>query len=396
MLRLTIGGAIATAVGGCSSPARLSAIPRGRQESATVFGQANERYYPTLPSQGAALEREFQASFQRITRGSQGVSRARLPAYQALSISGGGENGAFGAGLLCGWSEQGTRPVFQLVTGVSTGALSAPFAFLGSSYDPQLRAVYTDIKPSDVLLARGLLPAVLFEDALADNSPLFKTISRYLNEEMMTAIARGYDEGRMLLIGTSDLDAQLPVIWNIGAIAKSGHARALDTVRRILLASAAVPGAFPPVMFDVTLDGKPYQEMHVDGGAFAQAFLYPSAVTRDRRERLRRGLPTAQVHAYIIRNARLDAEWAEVDRRTMGIAGRAISTMIAASGYNDVLRMYAASQRDGVDFNLASIGTDFNETLKEPFEPTFMRALFDYGYQKGRRGYQWHKQPPVV
>ena len=82
------------------------------------------------------------------------------------------------------------RPVFELVTGVSTGALTAPFAYLGSSYDPQLRTVYTDLTPSRVLLKRGLT-AALFNDALADNSPLFKTISRYLDEAMLAALAKG-------------------------------------------------------------------------------------------------------------------------------------------------------------------------------------------------------------
>ena len=169
-----------------------------------------------------------------------------------LSVSGGGENGAFGAGLLCGWSEQGTRPVFDLVTGVSTGALTAPFAYLGSGYDAQLRSVYTEIKPPNVLVKR-FITAALFDDALTDNSPLFGTISRYVNEAMMAAIATAYGEGRLLLIGTSDLDAQVPVIWNVGVIARSGHPRALETIRRILLASAAIPGAFPPTMLPACL-----------------------------------------------------------------------------------------------------------------------------------------------
>ena len=272
-------------------------------------------------------------------------------------MSGGGENGAFGSGLLCGWSEHGTRPVFELVTGISTGALTAPFAYLGSSYDPQLRAVYTELKSSSVFFKRGLT-AALFDDALSDNSPLFKTISGYLDEAMLAALAHAYEDGRLLLIGTTDLDAQQPVIWNIGAIAKSGHPRALDTIRRILLASAAIPGAFPPTLFDVVLDGKPYQEMHVDGGAFAQAFLYPAGLTRQRRARMTRGQQVVSATAYVIRNGRLDAEWASTERSTMGIAGRAISTMIAASGLNDVIRMYNNTQRDGIGFNLAYIGSD--------------------------------------
>jgi predicted acylesterase/phospholipase RssA len=212
---------------------------------------------------------------------------------------------------------------------------------------------------------------------------------------MLAALAKSYQEGRLLLIGTSDLDAQQPVIWNIGAIAFSGHPRALDTIRRILLASAAIPGAFPPTLFDVSLDGVAYQELHVDGGAFAQAFLYPAGVTRQRRVLMAGGKRVIPAKAFVIRNGRLDPEWASTERSTMGIASRAISTMIAASGINDVIRMYNATQRDGIDFNLAYIGPDFTEKLPAPFDQRYMRALFDYGYQRASRGYQWAKQPPM-
>ena len=212
---------------------------------------------------------------------------------------------------------------------------------------------------------------------------------------MLAALAKAYDEGRLLLIGTSNLDAQQPVIWNIGAIANSGHPRALDTIRRILLASAAIPGAFPPTLFDVTVDGVAYQELHVDGGAFAQAFLYPAALTRQRRERMAGGKVVVPATAYVIRNGRLDPEWAVTERRTMGIASRAISTMIAASGINDVIRIYNTTQRDGINFKLAYIGRDFTEKLPAPFDQGYMKALFDYGYQRARNGFQWANSPPI-
>ncbi|MBL6459149.1 hypothetical protein JMJ55_27895 [Belnapia sp. T6] len=153
-----------------------------------------------------------------------------------------------------------------------TAALSAPFAFLGSPRDPQLKSVYTDITLANVLVQRGFTAAV-WNDGMADNSPLFRTISRYTNKALLTEIERAYDDGRLLLIGTSNLDAQIPVIWNIGAIARSGHPKVLDTVRRILLTSSTLSGAFSPVLFDATLDGQPFQELHVDGSAFAQVFL---------------------------------------------------------------------------------------------------------------------------
>jgi predicted acylesterase/phospholipase RssA len=398
MSRRAILGVVATSgftavLSGCSAPGRGPAVPMGLTTKATVLGIPNERFFPFYGT--GPVEAEFSAAVDRLRR-SQGLApNAILPEVQLLAVSGGGENGAFGAGVLCGWTEYGNRPVFELVTGVSTGALTAPFAYLGSSYDPQLRAVYTELTASHVLERRGLTAAI-FNDAMADNAPLFKTISVYLNDSMLVALGKAYEDGRLLLIGTSDLDAQTPVIWNIGAIAKSGHPRALDTIRRILLASAAIPGAFPPTLFDVTVDGVAYQELHVDGGAFAQAFLYPAGVTRQRRARAAAGKSVTPARAFVIRNGRLDAEWASTQRTTMGIAARAISTMIAASGINDVIRMYNATQRDGIDFNLAYIGSDFTQKLPAPFDQGYMRALFDYGYQRARRGYEWAKQPPMM
>ena len=391
---LALGAAATLTLPGCARPVRGPAVPRDRVAAAQVLGLPNERFIVTTAEGQRNIEAEFLAAGERMRRRLALRPNAPVPPMRLLSVSGGGENGAFGAGLLCGWSEQGTRPEFNLVTGVSTGALTAPFAFLGPDYDPQLRAVYTELTLRDIAETRGLISAV-FDDGLADTAPLFRTISRYLDDAMLAAIARAYEGGRLLFIGTTHLDAQIPVIWNIGAIAASGHPQALHLVRRILLASASIPCAFPPVMLDVMVDGEPKQEMHVDGGAFAQAFLYPASLGRGRRERMRRGTAAMDVEAYIIRNARLDPEWAVVERRTLGIAGRAISTMIAASGYNDVIRIYNNTQRDGIGYNLAFIGSDFAEELPAPFDQGYMRALFDYGFARGRRGYDWAHRPPI-
>jgi len=378
---------------GCADLNRGAPVPSGRVRDATVLGLKNERFFPALEI--APLEAEFARAGERQQRALGVTTVADLPPWQLLAISGGGENGAFGAGLLCGWSEQGSRPTFELVTGISTGALTAPFAFLGPHYDGELRTVYTGLTPEKVLTPRGLT-AALFDDAMADNEPLLKTISRYIDDKMLAELARAYDSGRLLLITSTDLDAQQPVIWNVGAIASSAHPQAVDTVRRILLASAAIPGAFPPTMFDVTLEGVPHQEMHVDGGAFAQTFLYPTALTAQRRRRMTAGQRVLTASAYLIRNGRLDPQWAKVERRTLGIVGRAIDTMITSSGYNDVVRIYDNTRRDGIDYNLAYIGRDFNEQLPAPFDPAYMRALFDYGYGHARGGYDWAKKPPIV
>jgi hypothetical protein len=183
------------------------------------------------------------------------------------------------------------------------------------------------------------------------------------------------------------------VLWNIGAIAASGHPDALDLVRKVMLASASVPSVFPPVMIEVEADGRRWQEMHVDGGALAQTFLYPAALTRN--ENLRTGLLSRERHAWIIRNARLGAEWQQTERGLLSIAGRAISTMIASSGHNDILRLQSLAERDGVAFSLAYIHEDFTQPWERPFDREWMRALFEYGRMRTLQGRAWVGSHPI-
>ena len=372
----------------CSVPSRLEAVPKALVTKAVAIDTPQARYYPG--EQVSEMFDEGIRSLEREMRALSVADQSELPPANFLAISGGADEGAFGAGLLVGWTETGMRPEFKLVTGVSTGALTAPFAFLGAAYDEQLRQVYTTISAKDIYLERDIT-AVFFDDALSDTAPLFDFISRHVNDEMLAAIAREYEKGRLLFVGTTNLDVQQPVFWNIGAIAASGQPGALELVRKVLLASAAVPAAFPPVMIDVKVDGKQYQEMHVDGGAVAQLFLYPPELGRRiedagmRRER----------RAFIIRNGRLGKDWSIVERRTLDIAGRAISTMIYISGVNDLFRLYFTAQMDGVDYNLAFIEDDFVAPPSNgDFDPVFMNALYEYGYKKGRNGYSWKKTPP--
>ena len=375
---------------GCGAE-RQSAVPSNLTEQASVLGIPNARFWPD--TQGAALAEEALQALARERAATPGAAAGRqLPPANFLAISGGSDDGAFGAGLLVGWSAAGTRPQFKLVTGISTGSLIAPFAFLGPAYDPQLRAIYTGIGPDDIFEKRGLL-AVVLDDSLADTSPLFRLISRYADANMLAAIANEYRKGRLLLIGTTDLDAQRPVMWNMGAIAASGRPGALQLFQKILLASAAIPGLFPPVLFNVEAGGRSYQELHVDGGAVAQTFLYPPQIGS--MTDLKQAGIARERHAYIIRNGRLDPNWAPVDRRVLKITGRAIAAMIHYSGYNDILRIYNTTRQDGVDYNLAFIGPEFNFPHKEDFDTAYMRALFDHGYQRAVAGYPWRKAPPI-
>jgi predicted acylesterase/phospholipase RssA len=249
---------LALGVAGCSIPERGPGVPQADTARALPLGLANARFYADADPTAMTEEGLRSVEREQAILHAAGKPTTRLGPVSYLAVSGGGDNGAFGAGLLNGWTKTGTRPEFKMVTGVSTGALIAPFAFLGPDYDAALREVYTSMTPEKVYRARGLR-AVLFDDAMADTGPLSEIIALYANQKMLEAIAREYQKGRLLMIGTTDLDAQRPVIWNIGAIAASGHPGALDLIRKILRASAAVPGAFQPVLIDVELDGKNYQ-----------------------------------------------------------------------------------------------------------------------------------------
>ena len=319
-----------------------------------------------------------------------------------LAISGGGENGAFGAGLLTGWTQLGNRPQFKGVTGVSTGALSAPFAFLGSDYDRDLERVYTDIGLSDVMSSRGLLRGLL-GDSLYDSAPLRATIRRFVTPALLTAVSREYmEKGRLLFVATTNLDVPVGVLWNMGSIAASGNARAGELFTEILLASASIPGILPPVMFDIEMGGARYQEMHVDGGTVAQVVLYPPSLGGDNilHDRMAAGPGVVEAltgrprRLFIIRNARPGADPETVPRNTMKIADRAIATLIQAQGLCDLYQLYVIAQRDGIDYNVACIPQSFTERLNAPFDQAYMRSLYAMGRDTILNATAWSNVPP--
>jgi len=404
-------GAVLLALGGCASLTRLPAEPPAAEVAAQpeITGclptqvadngaSGTSQALPLEPcrflverdTSGFAVEAASMVRREHAWWESQGHT-GPLPSFSILAISGGGDDGAFGAGLLVGWTEAGTRPTFNVVTGISTGALIAPFAFLGPAYDPQLKAVYTTISQRDVFKARGLLQGFM-SDAFSDTTPLAKMLERYVDQAFLDAVAAEYQKGRLLLIGTSNLDTQEPVIWNMTAIAASKDPRALPLFRKILLASASIPGAFPPVMIEVEANGVHYHEMHVDGGAEAQVFAYPPSVSLD--EAVTQVDPQRKSVVYVIRNSHFDPEWSSVKRSTFPIVTRSISSLITAQGVGDLYQMYHLAQRDGADFNLAYIPKSFDVPHKGQFETSYMQALFKTGYDMARGGYPWDKEPP--
>jgi hypothetical protein len=387
-MRLLVAMSLPLVMLACATPQRLPAVPSA--EIAQARPEVDNVRFVT----GGSMEdfsAEYMNSLQREKAylASQGHT-GPLPPASYLAISGGGGDGAFGAGLITGWTGAG-RPVFKTVTGVSTGALIAPFAFLGPKYDAVLRETYTTSTDASIFHKRGMIKAI-FSDGMADTLPLQAMVKRLITREFLDEIAAEYAKGRLLLVGTTDLDAQRGVIWNMTALAASKDPDALALFQQVLVASASIPGAFTPQMIDVTVDGHHYQEMHVDGGATAQVFIYPprfhlKEIAAEHGFDRKRTL-------YIIRNARVDSDWANVERRTLNIASTAIASLIHNQGNGDLIRMYLTSQRDHLEYNLAYIPADFTLVSKSPFDPVFMTQLFDRGHDMAAKGYPWQKYPP--
>jgi predicted acylesterase/phospholipase RssA len=312
----------------------------------------------------------------------------------ALVLSGGGSNGAFGAGYLVGWSETGTRPTFKLVTGVSTGALIAPFAFLGAEFDSQLEVIVTQIKTKDIYKLRSPFK-MLKRDSLAVTDPLKDLIEIAVDDTLLAAIATEHRRGRRLFVGTTNLDAQRLVVWNMGAIAASGHPQAARLFREVLLASASIPVAFPPVYIEVEVDGVPYDEMHVDGGVIAEFFLWGATMDVSKAIDALELQQRRQTAIYIIRNSQIDPEPKQVPRDLVPIATRSMNTLLKAVSMGDLFRLWSLCERDGVDFNYIGIPAEHPEADTSSFDPAEMERLFALGRHIATGDNPWRKQPPA-
>src|SRR5215472_9482721 len=301
-----------------------------------------------------------------------------------LILSTGGADGAFGAGLLTGLSAAGKRTDYAVVNGVSTGALMAPFIFAGPRYDAVLEAVYTQTSAADIFEVGGT------GESFLDTWPLRELIAKQINVQLLADIAAAHRAGRRLFIATTDLDAGRSVVWNMGAIAVHGGDAAVKLFRSVLLASGSVPGAFPPVLIEVEGNGKHFAEMHVHGGVGGQFFVAPPALLASTSSYK---IPADAL--YIVVNSGLQPEFQVVERNTPTILAQTVSMAIKADLRVLLDRANVAAKNSGIGFNVATIPVSFNAPSRGAFDPDYMKALFNLGYDQGKSATPFAGEPPA-
>ncbi len=362
--------ALGTALGGCVALPR-SPYTSAQQQAASPPGFEHVRYTQDDPALAAMM---------------QGlVPSEREVSY--LAISGGGANGAFGAGLLFGWTQTGTRPEFQIVTGVSAGALTAPFAFLGPAWDDQMRQAFLGEASVHLLHRRVFLG--LFTPGFFDGALLQKLVRKYVTDDLLRAIAAEHAKGRRLLVATTNLDTEQLVIWDMGAIAAQGGAPARELFATVMVASASVPVVFPPTMIEVSDGRHSFSEMHVDGGAESAFFAIPQTMllggplTPDGYKR----------HLYIIVNAQLNDYFSITRAATIPIIHRTLEAARKAATRSALITTAEFCAINGCDLEVAALPfTELDASLN--FSAAHLKSLFATGQAAITTGTAWRSRPP--
>lgn len=317
-------------------------------------------------------------------------SHAEAP-RNILALSGGGMYGAFSVGVLNGWSEAGCRPTFDVVTGVSTGALIATYAFLGPSYDDELKRLFTTTCDRDIYRRRGPL-SLLRADSVATSEPMKQLIENQITSEVLAGVAEAHARGRRLYVGTTNLDTRRLIVWDMGAIASRGEAQ---LYRDVILASASIPGFFPPVRIDVEVNGRPYTEMHADGGVTTQVFVQRAMLGLQPIDE-RHDKPCGPSAVWVISAGKLRADPSCTGTRTLEIGMNALNGMIYTQTRNDIRRIAGLAREAKAEFRLTAVPQSFRVGPSDQlFDPPVMQKLFDIGYTHGSSGAKaWRSEPP--
>jgi predicted acylesterase/phospholipase RssA len=353
------------------------------QKNAQVAGFTNIRHWADAPAEDLKRSSAVKAM----------LSPDRTKSVQMLALSGGGGAGAYGAGLLNGWTKSGARPKFDVVTGVSVGALIAPFAFLGERYDQQLAEMFTSGIASSLKQPRGPLSIILSNGA-SDNSRFKALIAKFVTPDVVFELANAHAEGRRLLIITTNLDAQRAVVWDIGAIAMHKNIdNSMQLIHQVLLASASIPGVFPAVEISAVANGKRFSELHSDGGVATQIYTASDAALAGSAGQHASPPPGSRI--FLVINNTIEPEFSMVKATSLSVASRAFSTFIKSHTRQTVAQTYNLSNKMGLDFNLSYISQSVPYNTSDPFNTEYMRQLFQIGFKSGLTG-GWDKSPPII
>ncbi|MFZ0267715.1 patatin-like phospholipase family protein [Caulobacter sp.] len=359
----------------------------------TACGSLSRDFYTASdlagpPPKGLA-ELRFNASDSDASIRFAAPARQRASAqrtFDVLALSGGGSNGAYGAGVLVGWTKRGERPDFDIVTGVSTGALTAPFAFLGSSWDDRLTEAYTGKAAGRILRARGL--GMLFHPSVYSARGLREVVDANVTDALLAAIATEHKRGRRLLIATTNLDTEETVIWDMGAIASRGDAASRQLFKDVLVASASIPGVFPPTLIEIEGrgQGRRLSEMHVDGGVTIPFFVAPESLLlwTAARGQARPG------RLYVIVNGKVGGTFGFTKGKAGAIVGRSWDAMSKALMRTHLAASSAFARRNGGQLFYAAIPDSTElDTSGLDFANDNRTALFRLGLERAEAGWAW-------
>ena len=369
------------------------AVPENLVGRATVVGMPDIRYYAGKPDSYAKARQNLVDSFKDEGRSDYLVDGIKT--YPALLIGGGVSNSAYGIGLLKGWSKQGSRPIFKIVTGYSSGSIIAVATFAGKAYEDRIADLFTSISSKDVQKKKSMF-SVLFGNSVYSSAPLAKKINDIVDDDLMAKIAQEYKKGRRLYVGTTDFDAQGFVIWDMGALASIGSPDSLKLFRKIILASCAFPAMLPPVYFQVEANGRRYDEMHVDGGVISGLFYIYQLMEGVESMVQSFGINPKgfKTKVYVLNLCYMSPHSRQVEDNMVDLTSRLIETNGVAKMIGDTYRVYAFANEKGWDYNLAYIPEDFVPNQKEMLDMQEMKRLFKRGYDDAAAGYKWHKAPP--
>lgn len=311
-----------------------------------------------------------------------------------LSLSGGGSFGAFSAGVLCGWTARGDRPEFDVVTGISTGALIAPFAFLGPAYDEQMKAFYTTLEAKDLYKMKPVRG--LFRESLADNTPLAEKVAEVLTPQVIRELAQEHQKGRRLYVGTTAAESKQFVVWDIGAIACRGRPQDVKLIQQVLLGSSAIPGAFPPQHIPVDVDGRCVTERHIDGGVSKALFIMPPYVPPEARSN-DPNTDLAGTNVYFVVAGKLYADQEKIKPIALTLLSKEISAMIYAQTRGDLQRYFTTGMLTGMNYYLTAIPPEYPApTSSMAFTIPQLTGMFNEGHRIACQGVAWRRTPPGV